>query len=215
MLLVSSAAVYGEVDAAACPLDEDTPLRPLTVYGASKAAAELAALQWGRAYGLDVVVARPFNHTGPGQAPAYVCAALASQIAAIEHGRQPPVLAVGNLDPIRDVSDVRDVAAGYVALLERGRPGTIYNLCAGAGVSVGEIVAVLRGLAPVAMEVRSEAGRRRRHDVARVVGSHARATTDTGWVPQIPLRDTLAAVLAEWRAAPALAGPAGREYPAR
>ncbi len=214
-LLVSSAAVYGAVDPAAGPVDEETPLRPLTVYGASKAAAELAALQWGRAYGLDVVVARPFNHTGPGQARAYVCAALASQVAAIERGQQAPVLAVGNLAPIRDVSDVRDVVAGYVALLERGRPGTVYNLCAGAGVSVGEIVAAFQTLARAPLDVRSEPGRRRRHDVPRLVGSHARATADTGWAPRIPLRDTLVAVLEDWRAAPALAAPAGREYPVR
>src|SRR5262249_49515869 len=101
LLIVSSGAGYAAVRPAELPVTEDTPLRPLTVYGASKAAAELAALQWARAHALDVVVARPFNHTGPGQAPGYVCAALASQIAAIEAGRQAPVLAVGHGDPGR------------------------------------------------------------------------------------------------------------------
>jgi len=199
LLIVSSAAVYGAVRPAELPVTEDTPLRPLTVYGASKAAAELAALQWERAYGLDVVIARPFNHTGPGQRPAYVCAALASQVAAIEAGRQPPVLTVGNVDPVRDWSDVRDVAAGYVALLERGRAGTVYNLCAGEGVSVADVIAQLRSLARVPMRARIDPARRRAHEVERIVGSHARATADTGWEPRIPLIETLGAMLEDWR----------------
>src|SRR5262249_56608612 len=136
LVAVSSGAVYGAVAPRELPIDEDAPLRPLTVYGASKAAADLAAAQWPRAYGLDVVRARPFSHTGPGQDAAYVCSALARQLAAIEAGRQDAVLRVGNVDPVRDFSDVRDVAAGYVALLERGRTGEAYNLCAGEGISV-------------------------------------------------------------------------------
>jgi GDP-4-dehydro-6-deoxy-D-mannose reductase len=199
LLIVSSGAVYGAVRCAELPATEGTPLRPLTVYGASKAAAELAALQQARAHGLDVVVARPFNHTGAGQAPTYVCAALASQIAAIEAGRQAPVLMVGNVDPVRDWSDVRDVAAGYVALLERGRGGTVYNLCAGEGVSVAELIAQLRSLARVPLRARIDPARRRANDVERVVGSHARATADTGWAPRIPLTETLATVLDDWR----------------
>jgi GDP-4-dehydro-6-deoxy-D-mannose reductase len=199
LLIVSSSAVYGAVEAAALPITEETPLRPLTVYGASKAAAELAALQWERAYGVDVIVARPFNHTGPGQLPAYVCAALASQVAAIERGRQPPVLSVGNVDPVRDVADVRDVAAGYVALLERGRSGGVYNICTGEGVSIAEIIAQLRTLARVPMRSRLDPERQRSRDVERMVGSHARVTAETGWTPRISLPDTLATVLDDWR----------------
>ncbi len=199
VLVVSSSSVYGAVEARELPVTEENPLRPLTVYGASKAAAEIAALQWGRAHALEIVVARPFNHTGPGQSPAYVCAALASQVAAIEAGRQPPVLTVGNVDPVRDLSDVRDVAAGYVALLERGRGGTVYNLCTGEGVSVAELIALLRSLARVALRARSDPARRRAQDVERLVGDHARASSDTGWKPRIALLDTLASVLDDWR----------------
>jgi len=198
-LLASSALVYGAIQQDELPVAETVPLRPTGIYGASKAAAEIATLQWGRAYDLDVVVARPFNHTGPGQRAEFVCAAIAEQLAEIEAGRRDPVLRVGNLDPVRDFLDVRDVAAGYVALLERGRRGEVYNLCSGEGVSIAEIVALFRTLALVPVHVRSEPGRRRALDVERVVGSHARVTADTGWVPRIALRDTLQVVLDDWR----------------
>lgn len=199
LLAVSSGHVYGAVLPGDLPVTEDTPLRPLTVYGASKAAAELAVAQWGRAYGLDVVCARPFNHAGPGQTPAFVCSALARQIALIEVGRQPPVVQTGNLDPVRDLSDVRDIAGGYVALLERGRSGTVYNLCAGTGVSIAEVVAILRTHARVPVRVWSDPALRRAGDVPRLVASHARATRDTGWEPRRALEETLGAVLDDWR----------------
>jgi GDP-4-dehydro-6-deoxy-D-mannose reductase len=199
LVAVSSGHVYGAVLPDELPVTEDTPLRPLTVYGASKAAAELAAGQWGRTYGIDVVCVRPFNHAGPGQTPAFVCSALARQIALIEAGKQPPVVRAGNLDPVRDLSDVRDIAAGYVALLERGHGGTTYNLSAGTGVSIAEVIAILRTHARVPVRVASDPALRRAGDVPRLVASHARATRDTGWEPRRPLEDTLGATLEDWR----------------
>jgi len=199
VLAVTSGAIYGQVGAEELPVVEQTPLRPVTVYAASKAAADLAAAQWACAYGLDVVRARPFNHSGPGQDAAFVCSGIARQIALIEAGRQEAIVRVGNLDPVRDFSDVRDVTAGYVGLLERGRAGEAYNLCSGEGVSIAEVVAVLRGLARVPVRVWSDPALRRAHDVPRIVGSHARATADTGWQPRFALADTLAVVLDDWR----------------
>jgi GDP-4-dehydro-6-deoxy-D-mannose reductase len=172
----------------------------VSVYGASKAAADLAAGQWARSEGLAVICARPFNHTGPGQEPIYVCSSLARQAVAAEQGRQPPVLAVGNVDPVRDFSDVRDIAAGYVALLEHGRSGAAYNLCSGEGVSIAEVIAVIRTIIRIPVRVRVEPARVRRYDVPRVVGSYQRATEDTGWRPRIALADTLAALVDDWRA---------------
>lgn len=200
VVTVASSDVYGAVRPADVPVGEDVPFRPVTVYGASKAAADLAAAQWARAYGLDVVRARPFNHTGPGQDAAFVCSALARQLAAIEAGQQEPVVRAGNVDPVRDFSDVRDIARGYVALLERGTAGEAYNLCSGEGVSIAEVIAVLRSLARVPVRVRSDPALRRAVDVPRLVGDHARATADTGWRPSTPLAETLGALLDDWRA---------------
>jgi len=199
LLAVTSSDLYGAVRPDELPIGEDTPMRPVSVYGATKAAADVMAAQWGRAYGLDVVRVRPFNHTGPGQDAAFVCPALARQLAAIEAGRQEPVLRVGNVDPVRDFSDVRDVAAGYVALLERGRTGEAYNLSSGEGTSISEVIALLRTHARVPVRVHSDAALKRPVDIPRLIGSHERATRDTGWRPRIPLDQTLAAVLDDWR----------------
>ena len=199
VVAVASSDVYGAVRPDELPITEDAPFRPVTVYGATKAAVDLTAAQWARAYDLDVVRARPFNHTGPGQDAGFVCSALARQLALIEAGRQEPVVRVGNADPVRDFSDVRDVAAGYVALIERGRTGEAYNLCSGEGVSIAEVIAILRTHARVPVRVHSDPALRRPVDVPRIVGSHARATRDTGWAPRIPLAETLGALLADWR----------------
>jgi GDP-4-dehydro-6-deoxy-D-mannose reductase len=199
LLYVGSGDAYGAVRQDDLPIDEDLPLRPLSVYGASKAAAETAALQWQRSYGLDVVCARPFNHTGPGQGPSFVCPALARQVADIEAGRQPPALRAGNLDPVRDLSDVRDVVAGYVALLERGTAGRVYNLCSGVGRSIRDVIDVFRSLARVPIDVVQDPALVRRVDVPHITGSHARVTADTGWRPAIPFERTAADVLEWWR----------------
>lgn len=199
LVFASSSEVYGQALPEELPVGEDVPLRPVSVYGATKAAAEIAAGQWGRTYRLDVVRVRPFNHTGPGQDAAFVCPALARQVAAIEAGRQPPVMRVGNVDPVRDFADVRDIAAGYVAVLERGRTGEVYNLCSGEGASIAEVVAILRTHARVPLRAHAERGLERAVDVPRLVGSPARVARDTGWRTRIPLADTLRAVLEDWR----------------
>ncbi len=199
LLYVGSSDAYGAVRREELPVGEDVPFRPLSVYGASKAAADVAAGQWARAYDLDVVRTRPFNHTGPRQRASFVCAAIARQVARIERGEQEPVLTIGNADPVRDFSDVRDVMAGYVALLERGRRGEAYNLCAGEGVSIAEVIALFRTHARVPLRVWSDPALRRPVEVERIVGSHAKATADTGWTPRIALSDTLRDVLEDWR----------------
>lgn len=199
VVCVGSSDAYGAVRPSELPVTEDVPFRPLSVYAASKAAADVAAGQWARAYDLDVVCARPFNHTGPGQRATFVCAAIARQVARIERGEQEAVLRVGNADPVRDFSDVRDVTAGYLALLERGARGEAYNLCSGEGVSIAEVIALFRAQARVPLRVWSDPALQRPIDVERLVGSHAKATAETGWAPRIPLTETLRDVLEDWR----------------
>jgi GDP-4-dehydro-6-deoxy-D-mannose reductase len=198
VVIAGSSEAYGAIAPQELPIVETTPLRPVNLYGVSKAAADLAAFErwWTRE--CPVVRVRAFNHTGPGQRPSFVCSDFARQIARIEAGLAPPVLRVGNLQAARDFSDVRDVVRGYALLAERATPGEAYNLCAGVATSIGTIVEWLRAESRVTIECHEEHGRLRPNEVPTVVGSAARASA-LGWSPTIPLRQTLRDLLHDWR----------------
>ena len=192
IVVTGSALVYRPGTAA---LREDGPLQPAGPYGVSKLAQEMAAASSP----LPVVIARPFNHAGPRQSPAYATSAFAQQIAEIEAGRREPVLQVGNLDARRDITDVRDTVRAYEALAERGRPGVPYNVCSGRARSMRELLDILlsHSRAPIRIEV--DPSRLRPSDNPVILGSHDRLTADTGWTPQIPIEQTLADLLKYWR----------------
>lgn len=213
VLVVTSGEVYGAPRDGDLPLREESPLRPHSFYGASKAAADLAAGAFAAGRDANVVRVRPFNHTGPGQARGFVCPDFASQVAAIAQGHATPRLEVGNLEPRRDFTDVRDIARGYVAALKRGGAGAVYNLCAGQAVGIGEILEDLCRMAKIQPEVHSAPTRRRKIDVPLSVGCATRAAAELGWRPEIPWSDTLRDLLAsEMEAAAARSsGPAGRQ----
>ncbi len=198
VVVVGSADVYGAAADAGVPIEESCALRPVSTYGLSKAAADMAAFQQWWETGLAVIRARAFNHTGPGQSDDFVCSDFARQMVRIERGQAPPTLRVGNLKTARDFSDVRDVVAGYLVLMERGTPGEAYNLCSGEAVTIGTIVEHLRAEIRVPFEVVEETTRVRRREIPKVVGSPGRARA-LGWEPSIPLRQTLHELLDHWR----------------
>jgi GDP-4-dehydro-6-deoxy-D-mannose reductase len=198
VVIVSSAEIYGPLTREDLPLTEQTTARPRHPYGISKqAAGELARVFWER-FGLPVIEARPFNHIGPRQAPGFVVPDFAGQLAAIRLGRQEPVIQVGNLDPERDFSDVRDVAAAYIALADRGRPGEAYLICSGLPVSVRHILETLIELAGIPVEIQVATGRVNPTDTPCLYGSHAKISSHTGWRPRIPLRQSLKDALQDW-----------------
>jgi GDP-4-dehydro-6-deoxy-D-mannose reductase len=201
LLVVGTSEVYGAT-APGTRAAEDAPIRPVSPYALSKAAAEEVARAYAGTHGLDVVCARPFGHTGVGQSPRFVVPSFAQQLAAIEAGRAEPVLRVGNLDVTRDLSDVRDIVEGYCALLERGRSGVAYNLCRGEGVNLRDMVAELAGLARVWVKIEVDPARLRPADVPWLVGDPSRAAHETGWRTARPLALTLRDVLEEWRQKP-------------
>jgi len=215
VLLVSSAEAYGVVDPARLPVNEDTPLRPATPYGASKASAELIGLQQWLAHGLAVVRARPFNHTGPGQQPTFVVPALARQIALAERSGARSISA-GNLQVARDLTDVRDVVRAYRLLIEGGQPGEVYNVCTGRSVTIEELARRLLHVAGVDLAVEVDPQRVRRVDLPDMRGDVTRLGQATGWRPEVDLDQTLRDVLDAWRlevaAGTADAAPAG-EHP--
>jgi GDP-4-dehydro-6-deoxy-D-mannose reductase len=200
VLVVGSADVYGAVAEGELPLSEDAPLRPITPYGASKAAADILAGQAHLGDGLATIRVRAFNHTGPGQDRAFLVPGLAGRIADAERDRRDEI-AVGGLDPVRDLGDVRDVVRAYRLIAERGQPGEAYNVCTGRGVSVAEVAERLLGLAQRELRLTVDPSLVRPIDVPRLVGDPSKLRAATGWEPEIPLDDTLAAVLEDARAA--------------
>jgi GDP-4-dehydro-6-deoxy-D-mannose reductase len=200
VLVVGSAEQYGAVDPALVPVRETTPCRPLSPYGRTKVEAEEVALAAHRDHGVGVVCTRAFNHTGPGQSSAFLVPGLAARIVAAERAGQDEI-ALGNGDPVRDFSDVRDVVRAYALLVERGVAGETYNVCSGRGVRVGEVAARLVARARRPLRTVTDPDLLRPADVPVLVGDPAKLVAATGWAPEHTLDDTLDAVLAAARAA--------------
>jgi GDP-4-dehydro-6-deoxy-D-mannose reductase len=194
VLVPSSADAYGAVDPSELPLHEDAPLKPVSPYAVSKVAAEQLALQAHRGFGVPVVVARAFNHVGPGQDSSFVVPALASRIrAAVACGEAS--IRVGDLGARRDLTDVRDVVRAYRLLVERGERGGVYNVCTGVGVSVHEIAERLMRLAGARLELVVDPELVRPVEVPALVGDPSKLKAATGWQPRYSLDETLADVL--------------------
>lgn len=196
VVVVSSGMVYRPQEDL---LTEDSPIGPGSPYALSKLAEEQLALQTSVQDALQVIVARPFNHIGPGQSPRFAPPNFAKQIAEIEAGA-PPEMTIGNLDTRRDFTDVRDVVNAYVAMMARGSVGRVYNVCSGVATPIRAILDDLLAMSRVAVTLRTDEARLRPNDVPSMAGSAARLTRDTGWTPAISLRQTLADTLSDWRA---------------
>jgi len=198
VLVVGSGEVYGPQPEGS-RVAEDAPFRPVSPYALSKAAADALSDALARRHGLAVIRTRSFGHTGPGQSPVFVVPSVARQIAEVEAGRAEPVLKVGNLEVTRDLTDVRDVAEGYVALLDRGRPGAAYNVCRGEGVRLSEVVRSMVARARVPVAIRTDPARMRPTDLPYLVGDPGAIARATGWHAARPLDDVLEQVLDDWR----------------
>ena len=196
VLIVSSGEVYGET--AERPAREGDELVPFSPYAASKAAAEIAAGRAARADGLDVVVARPFPHVGPGQDERFAIGSWTAQIARLERAGGG-VLRVGNLRVERDLTDVRDVCRAYGLLLDREVPADVYNVASGVAVTLARVVETLIELAGAQIEIEADPGRMRPVDVRLLAGDPSRLAAATGWRAEIPLEQTLRDALDEAR----------------
>ena len=198
VLVVSSAEVYGAVNENELPLREDSPFAPMSPYAASKVGAEYLAIQAHLAYGLETLRVRPFNHVGPGQSTNFAVPGLAARIVdAAERGAN--WIPVGNLGARRDLTDVRDVVRSYRMLVLDGAAGAVYNVCSGRSVGIDEVARQLLELAGVDLELRPDPELVRPVDVPVLLGDSGKLEKETGWRPEIELRQTLEDVLAEAR----------------
>jgi GDP-4-dehydro-6-deoxy-D-mannose reductase len=200
VVLVGSGVCYGNPAPEHLPVRESCPLRPNNPYSASKGAADLLGVQHFLAHGTDVVMVRPFNHAGPRQSSSYVLGALARQVAEVEAGLKPRV-EVGNLDVVRDFTDVRDVARAYRLLATAGGPGEVYNLGSGRGTRLADALETLRGLAGVPIQVHVDPDRVRPVDQPFLVADASKLRAATGWEPRFSIEQTLADMLDHWRGA--------------
>jgi GDP-4-dehydro-6-deoxy-D-mannose reductase len=203
VIWASSCEVYGP--AARLPIVEDSPPVPANPYAVSKAAGEMLARVYAQAHGLPIVRVRPFNHAGPGQRPIFILSSLAEQGARARLQRAPRVeIVTGSPDTRRDFTDVRDVVRAYrrLATLPIGAEAfadAVYNVCSGRSVSAADQVALLAELlAPVEVVHTIDPQRVRTHEVKDLRGSNQRLREATGWLPEIPLRQTMADTLAWW-----------------
>lgn len=196
VVVPGSATVYATSTA---PHAEDDPLAPASAYALSKLAQEQLGLRAGDEDGLDVILTRSFNHTGPRQTAAFAAPSIARQIARIERGAQEPVIRVGNLEARRDLTDVRDIVAAYAALMRAGTPGTIYNVASGVGRTIGSVLDALLARSRVRVTVESDPARLRGHDIPALIGDSTRLRRATGWKPLISFDRMLDDLLGFWR----------------
>jgi GDP-4-dehydro-6-deoxy-D-mannose reductase len=212
VLVAGSADEYGLARPEDVPLTESADLHPTSPYAVSKVTQTLLALQYAHAHGLGVLATRTFPHTGPGRGEVFAESSFARQIAAIEAGLVPPVLHVGNLDVVRDFTDVRDVVRAYWMLLDQGEAGEVYNVCRGEGVRLRDVLQTLIRLAGVRVELVQDPARLRPSDAPILVGDPGKLRRATGWEPRLPLETTLGDLLGYWRGrvAPASQGATGR-----
>ncbi|MDH3813021.1 MAG: GDP-mannose 4,6-dehydratase [Acidobacteriota bacterium] len=199
VVVSSSAEVYGAVPADRQPITEDSPLEPLSPYAASKAAQDLLTAQYYHGHGMPTIRLRLFHHTGPRRPTQFVASSFAHQIARIERGLEPPRLAVGNLEAVRDFTDVRDIARAYWLAAIRGIPGAAYNVCSSRSTSIRRVLDMLLAQSEVEVEIGVDRDRLRAADIPCLVGDHSRFSDATDWQPEIPLAKTLGDLLNWWR----------------
>lgn len=199
VLSVGSSEEYGGADNTKLPVREDNCLRPMSPYGVSKVSAGMLAIQYAKAYQMDVIHVRTFNHIGPKQNLGFVTQDFAKQIADIEKDLREPIIKVGNLDAIRDFTDVRDIVKAYLAVLENGKTGEVYNVCSGEGVPIHSILDQLITMSNKLVRIEVDQSKLRPSDVPSLIGDNTKLIMDTGWRRNISLSDTLFDILNYYR----------------
>ena len=197
--IACSSEEYGLIKEDELPVKETNPLRPLSPYAVSKVGQDLLGYQYYKSYGLNIIRTRGFNHSGPRRGEVFVCSDFAKQIAKIEKKKQKPVIHVGNLEAIRDFTDVRDMVKAYWLATEKGKPGEVYNICSGKGWKIKEVLDILLSLTKEKIEIKQDPKRMRPSDVPVLVGDSAKFRKATGWKPEIPFEKTLEDLLNYWR----------------
>jgi GDP-4-dehydro-6-deoxy-D-mannose reductase len=199
VVVIGSAEEYGRVTPDDNPITEEVALNPTNPYAVSKIAQDYLGLQYFLSHELPVVRLRPFNHTGERRPPTFVLPAFARQVAMIEAGKQAPVIKVGNLEPVRDFTDVKDMVRAYELALLKAKAGDVYNIGTGKGVVIKELLDNLLHMAQVKITVEPDRELYKPADVPMLVANPNKFIQATGWQPQISFEKTIKRVLDYWR----------------
>ena len=197
--IACSSEEYGMVYENEVPIKETNPLRPLSPYAVSKVGQDMLSYQYYQSYKIPIIRTRGFNHSGPRRPSIFVCSDFARQIVDIEKGMRKPIIYVGNLEAVRDFTDVRDMVRAYWLSLEKGEPGEVYNISTGKGHKIKELLNTLLSLSKVKVEIREDSSRLRPSDVPLLIGDNSKFVKKTGWKPEIPFEKTLEDLLDYWR----------------
>ena len=197
--IACSSEEYGLVLPDEVPIKETNPLRPLSPYAVSKVAQDYLGYQYHQSYGIKAIRTRGFNHTGPRRGEVFVTSNFARQIAEIEAGKREAVIHVGNLDAVRDFTDVRDMVRGYWLATQKAEPGEVYNLASGRGITIRELLDQLLALSDAEVEIKTDPDRLRPSDVEVLLGDYSKFHQATGWEPEIPFETTLKDTIDYWR----------------
>lgn len=195
LLVVSSGEIYGLSEPSEIPISEEHPFRPVSPYAVSKITQDMLAYSYAKAFDLAILRVRPFNHTGPQQLPIFAVPSFAQQIAKLER-LGGGVLSVGNLEAIRDISDVRDVVRAYVQVMEQGQVGEVYNVGSGVGVKMQTVVTQLIEMTQQPITIEVDKKKIRPLDIPEMIANNSKLRS-LGWEPQFSLKQTLFDVL-EW-----------------
>ena len=197
--IACSSEEYGKVKKDELPIKETNPLRPLSPYAVSKIAMDYLGYQYYESYGIKVIRTRGFNHTGPRRGDVFAESTFAKQIAEIEKGIKNPIVEVGNLDAVRDYTDVRDMVRAYYIAVQKCKPGKEYNIATGRGWKIQQVLDILLSMSKVRIKVVKDESRMRPSDVEVLIGDATIFRKETGWKPEIPFEKTLKDLLNYWR----------------
>ena len=198
ILSTGSSDVYGLSANNFAQITEDALLNPLSPYAAAKASQEMLAKIYTESFGLDIIQTRSFTHFGPYQKENFVLAKFAKHFTQIKKGQQKPELVTGNIDVIRDMTDVRDVVKAYHDLFKQGQSGEIYNVCSGTGRSLRSVIELMEKQTGIQVELSLDKNLLRSGEILSIIGSNEKIKKETGWQPQIPFENSIADLLTYW-----------------
>ena len=199
VVVSSTAEIYGRIDDTSAPLSEDSPFAPVSPYGTSKVAQDLLTSQYHAGRSLTTIRLRFFHLTGPGRPPHFVASSFARQIARAEAGLAPPTINVGNLDSVRDFTDVRDAVRACRLVADRRHAGQVFHVCTGHETAISEVLDLLLAMSECEITIEVDGDRVRPSDIPWMVGDPSRIEAAIGWRAEIPLEQTLQDLLDWWR----------------